>query len=248
MTRNILLIVEYLGTDYFGFQIQNSRAKPYPSVQAAIERALKKLFKKKIRIAYASRTDRGVHAYEQGVNLKVDTKIPLKNIKRALNAFLPADIRVKRIKIVPLAFHARFSAKSKIYRYIILNKKECSVFWHPFSWHIDEPLDIERMKMAALKIKGRRDFSVFAKDVKRYRDCLREIKEVSIRKRNSFIYICIEADGFLMNMCRNIVSFLVKLGQGKIALSEVEPILAKRISYTNKPAPACGLYLWKVNY
>ena len=172
--KNIFLEVEYLGTNYFGFQIQEKRPKNERTIQGVLEQAFKKLFKEKIRVTASGRTDRGVHAKAQVVNFKVDTRIPLANIKTALNSFLPADVRIKRIKRVPLGFHARFSAKSKIYRYLIYNHKEPSVFWKNFSWQVAESLDLNLMQEEAKKIIGRRDFSAFAKEAKKYRHCIRD--------------------------------------------------------------------------
>ncbi|MCM8787402.1 MAG: tRNA pseudouridine(38-40) synthase TruA [Candidatus Omnitrophica bacterium] len=248
MQKNIFLTVEYVGTNYFGFQLQNKKEKKEPTVQECIEVALKRLFNKKIRIIYASRTDRGVHAKEQAINFKADTNIPLKNIKKALNTFLPKDIYVKKIKKVPLDFHSRFFAKSKVYRYIILNRKEPTVFMGNLSWHIGEPLDIEAMKKVSLLLIGKKDFSIFAKEAKNYKNCIREIKNILIKKQNSFIYIDIEADAFLRNMARNIVGFLVNVGKGRIKVTDAVYILEKKFKYLNKPAPACGLYLQKVKY
>jgi len=237
MERNIFLELEYIGTNYFGFQLQNKKGKEEVSVQGELEKALCKLFKKKIRVIGSSRTDRGVHAKAAAVNFKVDTKIPLENIKKALNIFLPSNIRVKKIKEVLLDFHSRFWAKSKVYRYVIYRAKEPSVFWKDFSWHIAEPLDLEKMKKASKKLTGKRDFSSFAKKAKKYKDCEREIKSISIKKKPNFIYIDIEADGFLRNMARNIVMFLVKAGSKKF-----------KTGRSNHPAPARGLYLLKVKY
>ena len=235
MQKNIFLEIEYLGTNYFGFQIQEKKANQEITVQAVLEEAIKKLFKKKIRVAASGRTDRGVHAKAQVVNFKVDREIPLNNIKRALNTFLPLDIRVKEAKRVPLDFHARFSAKSKIYRYLIYNQKEPSVFWKDFSWHLAKVLNLNLMRAAARKIIGRRDFSAFAKEAKKYKHCIRELKDISIKKKGKLIQIDIEAEGFLRSMARNIVSFLVNSS-------------GNRTIRNSKAAPACGLYLYKVKY
>ena len=233
--KNIFLEVEYLGTNYFGFQVQKGKAAFEPTVQGVLEEALEKLFKKKIRIAYAGRTDRGVHANAQAVNFKVSSGIPLKNIKTALNTFLPQDVRINRVKTVPLDFHARFSAKSKIYRYLIYNHKQPSVFLKDFSWHLPEKLDLKAMEKEAKKLFGRRDFSGFAKEAKAYKHCIRDLKTITIKKKGKFVQIDIEADGFLRSMARNIVSFLVGVSD-------------KKNPYRRKPAQACGLYLYRVKY
>jgi tRNA pseudouridine38-40 synthase len=247
MEKNIYLEIEYLGTNYFGFQVQ-AKAKHQNTIQAELEKALAKLSRQKIRIAFAGRTDRGVHAKGQVANFKVDTKIPLSNIKRALNAFLPPDIRVKKVKKVPLDFHARFSAASKVYRYLIFNKSEPSVFCKDFAWHIDAPLNLEHMKRISKKLIGAKDFYLFAKEAKKYKDCIRNLKDISIKKKGVFLCIDIEASGFLRSMARNIVAFLVKVGTAKLSLKNAALVLERKAAYTNKPAPGCGLYLYRVKY
>jgi tRNA pseudouridine38-40 synthase len=247
MLKNVFCEVEYIGTNYFGFQIQNKKKKE-TTIQEVIENALERLFKERIRITYASRTDRGVHAKGQVINFKVDTKIPFANIKNALNSFLPYDIRIKKIKRVPLEFHSRYDALSKTYQYLILNRKEPSVFWDKFCWHIPEEINIELIKKVSEKIKGKRDFSLFAKQAFCYKNCVREIKNILIKKRGAFLSINIEGDGFLRNMVRNIVSFLIKVGTKKIELEEADLILKRKLNYINRPAPACGLYLLKIKY
>jgi len=265
MLKNILIEIEYDGTNYFGWQIQNKKLLAAPlqkragrrpplkkenvkTLQGELEKALKRLFKKSIRVYSAGRTDKGVHASGQCVNFKVSTEIPLKNIKKALNTFLPKDIYVRRIKKVPLNFHCRFSAKSKVYRYIIINKRNFSVFMRNYSWHIDRKVNLSAMRKAIPRIIGKRDFACFAKQASVYKSCARVLKSISIRKRGSYIYIDMEASGFLRNMARNIVSFLVMIGIGQISQKDISRIIKRRIRYTNNPAPPGGLYLMKVNY
>ncbi len=237
-----------MGTHYFGFQIQNKKNKKEITIQEVIEQALNRLFKKDIRIIYSSRTDRGVHAKGQALNFHVDTKVPLNNIKQALNAFLPLDIRIKKARKASSEFHARFWASWKIYRYAIFQGRDFSVFENDLSWYMPERLDMEKMKKIALKLKGRRDCAVFAKSASVYKDCVRNIMDISIKKDGRRTYIDIKANGFLRNMARNIVSFLVKIGNHTLSLKEASQIIKGKKSYANKPAPACGLYLLKVHY
>jgi tRNA pseudouridine38-40 synthase len=246
--KNIFLQVEYLGRGYYGFQIQNKKSAKEVTVQEILEKALKKLFLQDIRIVYSSRTDKGVHARAQSLNFKIETRIPLSNIKKALNVFLPEDIQVKKIKKVPLDFHSRFSVSSKIYRYIIFNRRQPSVFWKDFSWHIPQSFDLDAMRKASRSLMGRNDFSLFAKGASNYKSCVRCLSAIEIKKRNGLIYIDIEADGFLRGMARNIVAFLAKIGSGELSLKEAVNILKKETSYINNPAPARGLYLYKVKY
>ncbi|OPX29812.1 MAG: tRNA pseudouridine(38-40) synthase TruA [Candidatus Omnitrophica bacterium 4484_171] len=260
MLKNILLDIEYDGTNYFGWQIQNIKEKAevedkkklggrkLRTVQEEVEKAIEKLFNRKIRVTCSGRTDRGVHAKSQCVNFKANTRIPLKNIKGALNAFLPDDIRIRKVKFVSLNFHARFSAKSKVYRYIIMNRKEPSVFLNRYVWHLPQNIDIERMRKASSYLKGKKDFSCFAKESSKYKSCVRKMLGIAIKKNGKYIYIDMEASGFLRNMARNIVSFLVMTGMGQILQKDIRGIIKGRIRYTNNPAPPGGLYLMKVNY
>jgi tRNA pseudouridine38-40 synthase len=245
---NILLDLEYIGSNYFGFQVQKKRAKAEPTIQGAVEEALGKLFRRKVRITASGRTDRGVHAISQPVNFKIKTGISPTNIKAALNRFLPVDIRVKRVRVVADNFHARFSAKSKIYRYVILQAKEPSVFTRSFCWCVPDKLNLTRMRKAAARLTGRKNFAFFAREAKRYPDCRRTIKRITITKKAEFVYIDIEADGFLRSMARNIVSFLSRASFGNIPSRDIPLIFQGKTSYVNKPAPASGLYLFKVKY
>ncbi len=248
MLKNILLEIEYDGSDFCGWQVQNRSKKPKRTAQEEFQKILDKVFGMSVGIDYSSRTDKGVHAKAQCVNFKVDTKIPIKNIKFALNNSLPPDIRVKKIKIVPLEFHARFDVISKIYRYIICTKKEPSVFLHNYAWNFSGELDLNIMERCVKRLIGRKDFFVFARDASKYKTCIRDIKLISIKRKGPYVHIDIEADGFLRNMARNLVSFLVSVGKGDISLKDVNLIVSKHIPYIKRPLPGRGLYLMKVKY
>ena len=246
--RVIFLEVEYIGTNYCGFQIQNSSRPDEVTVQEVLEKALKKLFVRDIRVEYTSRTDSGVHARAQGVAFTIDTGIKLSKIKLALNSYLPFDIRVKKILEYEKGWRVRYAVASKVYRYKIDNKKEQSVFDYDFSWQVRQPLSLTLMRQAAALIIGKRDFSMFAKKAKKYDNPVRTVKDIIIRTRGRFIFIDVEADGFLRGMVRNIVAFLVAVGLEQMTLKQVKDVLAKKQYYMNKPAPAKGLCLWKTNY
>jgi tRNA pseudouridine38-40 synthase len=247
--KNIFLKVAYLGTDYFGFQLQAKAGVKEITVQEVLETALEKLFKQKIRIVYSSRTDRGVHACAQGVNFKVDSPVPLENIRRALNIFLPPDIRILQAKFVSWDFHSRFDARAKTYRYIILNSKDADVFWHDRAWHVERKLDVGLMKKAAAKLAGKKDFKVLAKKAGKYHDCRRRVFSIGFKNRGGrFIYIDLRAQGFLYNMARNIVALLVECGLKRISPVRIPAILAAKAQYHPRPAPSGGLYLMKIEY
>jgi tRNA pseudouridine38-40 synthase len=250
MQRNICLIIEYDGTGYYGLQIQKKRSKnKFPTVQHEIQKALRRLFNMDIGINYSGRTDRGVHAKHQVVNFRIKTGISLLNIKKALNSFLPADIYIKKIESQPLGFHARYSVKSKIYRYIILNSKKYDVFERKYSWQVKEPLDINFMQECGSDLTGEKDFSLFALQPGKYKSCLRRLEKIKITKRGRFILIDIQAEGFLRGMARYLTGFLVQAGRHRITAEDIRKIF-KTNSRNNlfKPAPAQGLYLWKVFY
>jgi tRNA pseudouridine38-40 synthase len=254
---NFKLVLEYEGTNYRGWQIQNhspltANRKPNSrTIQGEIEGVLAKLFGKKIRLIGSGRTDSGVHALGQVANFKCETKLKTKNIRSGLNSFLPDDIRILKVTEAPDDFHARFSCRSKTYRYLILNRKTNSVFYRRFSWWIPYRLDFSLMRQAAKIFLGRHDFKAFAgSDSKRKSDnFVRTIRRVGLRKYKDFIVFDIEADGFLYNMVRNIVGTLVEVGRGKLTAQDLKQIL---ISYDRElagpTAPACGLFLVRVKY
>ena len=255
MLKNIRLTVQYDGADYYGWQIQTPSHKPQATrrklktVQGELEKALRRLFRKRIRAVSSGRTDRGVHARKQCVNFKVATKIPKKNIKQALNTYLPKDIYIREVEFAPLDFHARFRARSKTYRYIILNKKDPDVFLRDYVWHVPDKLCLAKMRDLSQYLIGRKDFSSFAQEASGYKTCVRRIHRIGLKRKDDRIYIDIVADGFLRGMARNIVRFLVDAGRGKIDQKRAKNIVkGKDRGLLGRPAPAKGLYLQKVYY
>ena len=255
MLRNIYLEIEYDGTNFFGWQIQNKvqnsklKAQSLRTVQGEVEKAIEKLFNKRIRIVYSGRTDRGVHAKAQVINFKVETRLLPESIRKALNSFLPEDIYIKKIKFASLDFHSRFRVKLKTYRYLILNKKERDIFLRNYTWWVPQKLDMDLMRKASYLLIGKKDFSLFSKQASKYKSCLRTVKNITINKRGSLLIIDISAEGFLRGMVRNIVGFLTKVTLDNLSLREVKDFLkkGKRAPYI-KPAPPQGLYLYKVFY
>ncbi|MBU4419151.1 MAG: tRNA pseudouridine(38-40) synthase TruA, partial [Candidatus Omnitrophica bacterium] len=127
--RNIKLTIEYAGTHYYGWQVQNGKKADYranKTIQHVLEQVLKKILQENIQLTVAGRTDSGVHALGQVANFKSASRMPLARLHWAINCLLPKDIKVTRIKNVGLDFNSRFSAKSKLYRYTILNRKYSS--------------------------------------------------------------------------------------------------------------------------
>lgn len=243
--RNIKLTIEYDGTNYCGWQIQANAI----SIQALIEKALRKILHKNIKVTSASRTDSGVHAKGQVANFNTNSKLSLKEIKKALNGNLPKDIRVVAISNVKKDFNAQFSAKSKLYRYAIYNREDNSPFFDRFSIHIPLRLNIKKMKKASSFLLGRHDFSSFKGAKGTTKTSIRNIKRVCLNKSKDFIFIDIESDGFLYNMARNIAGTLIEIGREKIAPLDMLKILSFRDRTKAGPtAPAKGLTLIKVKY
>jgi len=244
---NYLAVVQYDGTDYFGFQVQTKQ--PHPTIQKALEDAIERLTGKRVRIAPSGRTDRGVHARAQTVTFELDTAIPVSNLATALNTYLPAAINVDLIKVVPAGFHARFSCKEKTYRYIIDTRVRVDVFNRNYVWHIPQELDVSAMDRAASLLTGTHDFRSFALSAGKYKTCVRTVRECRVSRNRDRVVIHITADGFLQGMVRNIVGVLVEVGKGKRHADDVMDIIrAKDRSSIGMAAPAGGLYLWSVRY
>ncbi|MEW6615516.1 MAG: tRNA pseudouridine(38-40) synthase TruA [Thermodesulfobacteriota bacterium] len=244
--RNIKLVIEYDGTNYHGWQIQPNAV----TIQETIEERLQKITQEEIRLIAAGRTDAGVHAVEQVANFPTNSRLEINNIQRGLNSLLPPDISIKEISEVEQDFHARYSAKSKIYRYVILNQRFPSPLYRNFSWFIPFKLNVKKMKKAVKCLIGKHDFSSFKASGCNSHNPIREVYAISLDKSpKGFIIFEIEANAFLKQMVRNIVGTMVDVGNGKIGGSEFEEILrAKDRKKAGIMAPPQGLFLLKVNY
>ncbi|OGX40038.1 MAG: tRNA pseudouridine(38-40) synthase TruA [Omnitrophica WOR_2 bacterium RIFCSPHIGHO2_02_FULL_50_17] len=249
MSRNIKLTLEYDGTRFEGWQVQKKNQR---TVQGEIEKALKKIFKEEIRLIGSGRTDSGVHALGQAASLKTRSRIPAAQIKRALNANLPADIAVVDAEEVGPRFHAQYSVRSKTYRYTILNRAVRSTQGRHFCLLFPYKLNLRLMREEAQALIGRHDFKSFqaanpAHDEKA--TTVRIVKHVEIIKRGDFIFIDIEADGFLYKMVRNIVGTLLEIGSGRLPQGSIKVILKKRNRlFAGDTAKPHGLTLLGVKY
>lgn len=250
--RNIRLTIEYDGTNYRGWQVQrqaHGAGRRADTIQETIEKALRKILQEKTRLIASGRTDAGVHAWAQVANFKTNSGIPQERLQKALNGLLPGDIAVSKAEEVKNSFHARFDAKSKIYRYTILNRPYRSAFSRNRVYFYPYPLDVGLMRKEAMGLVGKHDFKSFQATDKKRRGSVRRIKRLKITKEESLIYIDIEAEGFLYNMARNIVGTLIEIGRGKMAKGSLKKILFARNRRVAGPtAPACGLCLLGVKY
>ncbi|MBI4706482.1 MAG: tRNA pseudouridine(38-40) synthase TruA [Candidatus Omnitrophica bacterium] len=253
--RNLKLQIEYDGSQYSGWQIQNHQRSPEArrrtkkTIQQVLEKTLQEILQQKIKVIVSGRTDAGVHALAQVVNFYTISKIPLERLQLAVNSLLPHDIVVTKIEDVPESFHSRFSAKSKIYRYIILNRKYSSALLKNTVFFFPHTLNVGLMQKEARVLLGRHDFKCFQTSEKKEKNTVRIIKKISIRKNKDFINIEIEANGFLYNMVRNIVGTLIEIGRGKLPPNSMKKILvSKNRIYAGPIVPSQGLCLIKVKY
>ena len=248
MKRNIRLTIEYDGTRFYGWQRQNT-TKAYRTVQEEIEKAARKLFGKKVNVIGAGRTDSGVHAEAQVANFKVESKLPIHNVKRGLNSHLPEDIAIISAEEADLDFHARFHAREKLYKYTIINRKTRSPLNSRFAVLVYYDLNFGAIKKATKYLIGTKDFKSFQASKTKTKDSVRSVKNINIVAKPPALEIWIQANGFLYNMVRNIVGTLVDVGRGRIAPEAVKDILSKRHRpAAGATAPAKGLCLVKVFY
>jgi len=243
--RNLKLLIEYEGTAYYGWQIQPG----VRTVQGVIEEKLSLLLQHPVRLKGASRTDKGVHALGQVANFFTSNPMDLSTIQRALNALLPPDIVIKGVEEVPADFHARFSAKSKVYEYRILNRPFPSALWRRFCWHIPQPLELEVMRRCAEVLIGEHDFSSFRLSGDKSSHSWRRVLRAQWRREEELMVFEIEANAFLRGMVRGIVGTLVEVGRGKISPEGFLEILeARDRRKAAATAPPQGLILKEIRY
>lgn len=241
---NIKLILSYDGTNYHGFQLQENAG----TVQGTLEQALGLLLGTAVRVACAGRTDTGVHAEAQVVNFHAATSIPVDRLPFALNAVLPDDIVVCSAEVVPDSFHARFSAVSKTYAYIIDNAPHPRVLTRKYAYHFRYPLNVTTMAAAASSLVGIHDFAAFRASGSSVRTTVRNLLRLEVTEHDSFVTITAEADGFLYHMVRIIAGTLLEVGSGRRA-PDLVPVLAACERWAAGPtAPAYGLVLKAVRY
>lgn len=245
--RNLKLEIEYDGTNYCGWQLQKSHQ--HKTIQKTIEKTLRKILQEEIRLIVSGRTDAGVHAKAQVANFHTNSNITLFKLQRALNGLLPDDITIIKIEENNLDFNSRFDAKSKIYRYTILNRRYPSALLRNRVYFYPYPLNTKLMQKESKVLLGRHNFKSFQASDKKERDPMKRIKRIKIARDNSLIHIDIEADGFLYNMVRNIVGTLIEIGRSRFPRGSLKKILHLHNRKLAGPTvPACGLCLLKVKY
>ncbi len=245
MTK-MVLIMEYKGTHYHGFQLQAN----LPTIQGEIEKALMKLTGERHRVMTASRTDAGVHAKEQAVSFRTSSSLPPPTFINGLNYYLPRDIAIKTAYRASASFNVRRDALNREYSYYILNSLTRSPIWEGFSYLVSGHLDIEAMNQASQTLIGQHDFASFATYIgPGVKSTVRHVYRAEIEKDGELAIFNMVANSFLPHQVRNTVGTLIRVGLGKMTINEFGNILeAKEPALAGPTAPACGLYLMRINY
>ena len=241
------ILVEYAGTNFKGWQIQK-RGK---TIQGLIQKKISILLKEKIILLGSGRTDAGVHAIEQSAHFDCKSKInEPKRFLKSINYFLnKEDVALLKIKKKNNNFHSRFSAKMRIYKYVIINRISGPVLEKNRGWHVIKELDLDLMKRGAKKLIGTKDFSTFRKQSCKAKSPIKSMKLVKIKSFKNKIEIEFRSQSFLQQQVRSMVGCLKYLGEKKWSLKKFDSIMrSKKRSLCAPPAPPEGLYLTKIIY
>jgi len=240
------LTIAYRGTEFSGWQCQPGKR----TVQECLETALEKLWGVKISLQGSGRTDTGVHALGQVASFNAPKLHNDVVLQRALNANLPRDMRVVKCRLVSPAFHARFDAIGKTYRYLILNHLVQDPFTLDTHWYVPRPLDLAAMRRSAKMLLGRHDFASFTSNPGYEREStIRTMTRASVIRDGSVLVFHFTSEGYLYRMVRNLVGALTHVGLGKMTVEDFGKVLkARSRSAAPATAPACGLYLMSVKY
>ena len=241
------ILIEYVGTNFIGWQIQSKGQ----SIQKLIQIKISKLLKEKIKIYGSGRTDSGVHAIEQSAHFDCINKIKnFEKFLKSINYFLNKKlVSIKKIKKRSLKFHARFSAKKRIYKYIIFNRTSEPSIDKNRGWYIRKKLDLKIMRMGAEKLLGRNDYSTFRSSNCNAKSPIKTIEMIKIIKSKDKIQIQFKSQSFLQQQVRSMVGCLKFLGEDKWDIIKFEKVFSsKKRNLCAPPAPAHGLFLEKVIY
>jgi tRNA pseudouridine38-40 synthase len=251
MARNFKIVLAYDGTDFKGWQVQPGQ----PTIQGALAAAIERVTGERVLPQGSGRTDAGVHALAQVASFALSSPIPTENLMVALNHTLPAAIRVIDAAEAPPDFHARHSAKGKIYEYRIFRAPVCPPFIARYVHHYPYPLNEAAMKKGAKQVVGQHDFTSFAAaDPEKGKqdselDQMRTIHSSEWGRYGQLFIYRVRGDGFLHHMVRNIVGTCLLVGKGSLSTDDIPSILAARDrSQAGPTAPASGLFLVEVEY
>lgn len=241
--NNYKLKIQYDGTNYAGWQIQENSV----TIQQKLVEAIEVLTKIRVNLIGSGRTDAGVHALGQIANFKVESELDIYSFRHSLNAILPKDISVTGIEKTSEDFHSRFDAKKRSYIYLISKVK--SPFYYPYSRFYHEPIELQKLKKLAEMLIGESDFTSFSRKNTETKNKMCEIFQANWRETKELIIFYIEANRFLHGMVRTIVGTLLKLEKENDDGEKLREILNLRDRETaGEAVPAKGLFLYKVKY
>ena len=243
--KNMKMTIQYDGSDYYGWQKQNDKK----TVEGQILKAIKKLTGEDIILSTAGRTDKGVHAYGQVANFFIDDKFSTDNIRRGINTFLKNEsIQIVKVEEMYDFFHSRFSAKGKIYKYVLNNDRLLHPMYRKYKGYVPYKLDVDAIKEASKILIGHHNFTSFTK-IEEEVNMNRTIDRISIEEKGKDIIFEFEAESFLRNMVRIIVGSLIEVGRGKRNIKWIEEAInsPNRLNAGPTISPN-GLYLMEVYY
>ena len=246
MTTRMVLTIEYDGRRYYGFQLQARE----PTIQSELEKAIHKITGERTRVMAASRTDAGVHAKGQVVVFRTSSSLTPERFIGGLNHYLPRDIAIKAAYSVDEPFSVRRQATSREYNYYILNAPTRSPLKEGFVHLLRGELNVEMMNRACQALLGEHDFASFASSLEpRVKNTRRKVYRTSVERKGELVIFNIVASSFLPHQVRNTIGALIRVGLGKMSLDEFYSIIErKKPGLAGPAAPACGLYLERVNY
>ncbi|MCI5644022.1 tRNA pseudouridine(38-40) synthase TruA [Peptoniphilus sp. SGI.035] len=242
---NILIKITYDGTKFHGFQLQPDER----TVEGELNKGLAKTLNKEVKIFYAGRTDRGVHALGQYANFYSDTTIDIGNLPKVINFNLPEDVSVVGAKYVSDDFHARYDAKLKKYRYVVHRSRYRNALLLNKAYEYPYEVDPERMRKALSYLLGEHDFNSFMGKGAVVKDSIRTIEKIDVIEDGNFLYLDFIAKSFLKNMIRIVTGTALEIGRGQKEIEYMkEALIMKKRKAAGPTAPACGLYLVDVKY
>lgn len=239
------MTVEYDGTEFAGWQ----RQRHARTVQGVLEAALSEIAGHPVSLLAAGRTDAGVHALGQCANFRTRCALSAERFRVVVNRILPRSVRIRDMREAHPNFHATCHAKGKLYRYVIRNAPEHSVFDRHFHYLETRPLSTAAMRRAARPLVGTHDFSAFRDALGADRDPVRTVRAIRVRRRGTTIAVEVEGESFLYHMVRILAGTLLYAGLGKFSAADVEAVLKGRDRRRAGPTlPPQGLFLVRVSY
>jgi tRNA pseudouridine38-40 synthase len=244
--RNLKITLAYDGTDFCGWQVQPGRQ----TIQGLLEAALAEIEGSAVKVHGSGRTDAGVHALAQVASFHLANPIPAENLRKAMNRLLPEAVRVLLVEEAAADFHARYSARAKTYEYRIWREEICPPVVSRYVFPFPYPLDEERMRQAAPRLCGTRDFrSLTANGGEAVESTVRTVFSSTLARQGEQLIYRVRGSGFLHHMVRNAVGTLLEVGRGNLAPEDMDRILeARDRSAAGATAPARGLFLVEVEY